>query len=94
MEDVSTWEFLRCGIGTRLSLGLRIGKNEFFATDNASSIRHIVQFGLRGVRVATVHIPCSGEVSSECTKSSDEGASGDVHISNHVQRKAMFHDYQ
>jgi len=89
-----TWEFLRCGVGASLSLNLRVGECEFIAADNAGPIRHVVQLGRRGIRIATIHIPCSGEVSSKRTESSDERTSGDVYVPNHVQRKAMLHDYQ
>lgn len=94
MENVSTWEFLRSGVGTSLSLNLRVRESKLIATDNAGPIRHVVQLCLSSVRIAAIHITCSGEVSSECAKSSDEGASCDVHISNHVQREAMLHDDQ
>ena len=94
MENVPTREFLRCGVWSGLSLGLWVGESKFIATNNAGPVRHVAQFSLRSVRIATIHIPCSGEVSSKCAESSDERASRDVYISNHVQGKPVFHDYQ
>jgi len=94
MENVSTWEFLWCGVGARSPLGLRVWESKFVATDDAGPVRHVAQLRFRGVGIATIHIPCSREVSSECAESSDERASGNVYIPNHVQREAVLHDYQ
>ena len=94
MENVPTREFLWRGVRARPSLGLRVWDSEFITTDDAGPVRHVTQLGFRGVGIATVHIPCSREVSSECAESSDERASSDVYIPNHVQREAVLHDYQ
>ena len=89
-----TRKFFRRSIGTSLSLDLWTRESKFVSTDNTGPIRHVVQLGLRGIRITAIHISCGREVSIKCPESSDEGTSGDVHISNHVQRKAMLHDYQ
>ena len=94
MKDVPTREFLWRGVRSGLSLNLRVGECKFIAADNAGPIRHVAQLSLRGIRIPTIHIPRSREVSSKCAESCDERASGDVYVSNHVQRKAVLHDYQ
>jgi len=91
---MSAWEFLWCGVGARPPLSLRVREGKFIATDDAGPVRHVGQLRFRGVGVTTIHIPRSREVPSERAESSDERASGDVYIPNHVQREAVLHDYQ